>query len=199
MPQGFLSFKCLERKFMTPYSWCSVRTGGSGRSRLKRGGTLIEVLISLAIVGLLLTICADLMSRYSLVMRHQEKKNRSLTNTKMALDLMTSEIEEALKVYSPGSDGELVTDVTFWRYNPVDSSRKLADRGGMTISYYLDSGVLYRKTNTAATVTCYPVAHEVKGFSIRRENSKLFTVSVSFEETQRIYTIVSKASLKSGI
>jgi len=165
----------------------------------QRGGTLVEVIISLGLVALLLTICADLMSRYSLVMQHQEKKNRSFATTKMALDVVSSEIEEALKVYSPGSDGELLTGVSFWRYNPSSPADKMAVRGGMTVAYYLSSNVLYRKTDRGGVVLTFPVAHDVKGFSVRRENSRLFTLCVSLEEARRIYTIESKVSLKTGL
>jgi prepilin-type N-terminal cleavage/methylation domain-containing protein len=169
------------------------------KARNGRGVTLVEVLFSLVIAGLLLTICADLMARYSMIVQHQEKKNRSLANITMALDTMSSEIEEALTVYSPGTDGQLLTTVSLWRYDPLTSDQMLTARSGITVTYFLDSGTLYRRVATDSSTEDCPVAHEIAGFSVRRENSRLFTVSVSLEEAQRIYTLDSKACLKTGL
>ncbi len=167
---------------------------------ISHGATLVELLVSIFIVAILMTVFADIITQYSVVIRHQDKKDRSLANIRMALDTVTSEIEEALVIYSPDSDGGELTEVSFWRYNPENIDRKITERGGITVHYYLESGTLFREVNTDdGTRTAYPVAHEVTGFSVRREHSRLFTVSVSLEESQRIYSVDGKASLRSGI
>lgn len=165
----------------------------------KRGTTLIEVMISISIVAVLMIVIADLVTRYSLVVSHQEKKDRALANVKMALDTVTNEIEEALGVYSPDTDGEQDTGITFYRYNPEQADSRIDKREGIYVRYYLDGGTLFREiTSFTGTMAC-PIAHDVSGFSVRRESMRLFTVSVSLQEANRVYSIDSKACLKTGI
>ncbi len=169
------------------------------RKSTSTGTTLVEVIISIFLVALILTMVAELVTRYSLIIRHQEKKDRTIVNMKMALNTVTTEMEEALLIYVPDSAGSPPeTEIKLWRYNPVQSLYKLDSRGGITVRYYLENRTLYREVDTG-TKTAYPVAHEVYGFSVTRHNSRLYTVKVSLEESSRILLIEGKACLKTGI
>ena len=169
--------------------------------RKSRGATVIEALISLFILAILMTVFADLVTRYSVIIRHQERKDRSLANIKMALDTVTAEIGEALLVYEPDSVGATETSVRFWRYNPGNMEKKLALRGGITVRYYLDSYTLYREVSSEGLPTplVSAVAHDVYGFAVSRESSRVYAVKVSLMESSRIYTVEGKACLRPGI
>lgn len=166
----------------------------------KRGASLVEVTISIFIVAILMTVIADLVTRYSMILRYQEKKDRALANMKMALDTIASEIEEALGVYDPDVDGVIATSITFYRYNPEQTGKKFDNnRTGVYIKYFLDNKTLYREILAfEGRFTC-PIAHEVSGFSVKRENQRLYTISVSIEEAKRVYSVDAKACLKTGI
>jgi len=168
------------------------------RLKERYGATLIEVLISLFILSCLLTVFADLISRYYMVLRYQEKKDRSIASMKMVLDTVAGELEESLKVYSPDTDGVKKSEITFWRYDPELFDSKLISRGGVMVRYYLDSGTLYREVHSSYDKSVTEAAHEVAGFSIERQHPLAFRLKLSLNESNRIYTLSRNICLKSG-
>lgn len=168
------------------------------RLKERYGATLIEVLISLFILSCLLTVFADLISRYHMVLRYQEKKDRSIASMKMVLDTVAGELEESLKVYSPDTDGGKKSEVSFWRYDPELFDSKLSSRRGVMVRYYLDSGTLYREVQSSSDKSATEAAHEVAGFSIERQHSLAYMLKLSLNESNRIYTLSRNICLKSG-
>lgn len=164
-----------------------------------RGFTIVEVLVSIFIMGILMTIFAQIATRYAMVVRHQESKDRSLANIRMALDTVTSELQEATSVITPGTCGETQTQVVFERYDPESTAQKFASRTLIRIRYVLRSGTLYREvTPPSSPAVIYPVAHSIAGFSVKRESDCLFSVNVAFAESHRVFTIVGKACMRYG-
>ncbi|MGV8119038.1 MAG: type II secretion system protein J [Candidatus Xenobiia bacterium LiM19] len=168
------------------------------RIKERYGATLIEVMISLFVVSCLLTVFADLISRYYTVIRYQEKKDRSIASMKMVLDMMAGELEESLKVYSPDTVGGKKSEVSFWRYDPELFDSKLSSRGGVMVRYYLDSGTLYREVQKSSDKIVTQAADEVAGFSIEKQHPFAYTLNLSLNESNRIYTLSRNICLKSG-
>jgi len=165
----------------------------------RSGATLIEVMVSLFVVSCLLAVFADLISRYYTVVQYQERKDRNIASMKMVMDMMAGELEESLKVYDPDSDGSTKGEISFWRYDPDLPDSKLGSREGVTVRYYLDSGILYREVKKSSSRTVTQASHEVAGFSIERQHQLSYTLKLSLNESNRIYTLSRDVCLKSGL
>jgi len=174
-------------------------TAKEAQGRRSRGVTLLEILISVFLVGLLMTIFANIVTQYSRMVLHQDKKDRSVANIKMALDTVTSEIEEAQEVLIPQADNGVAPIVRFVRYTPALFREKFEAKDTITVTYFLDGKTLYRSIDHKDRLTVYPIAHDVQGFSVRRTYFRLFTVSVSLEDGSRIHSVDGSACLKMRI
>ena len=182
--------KPAREKKRAPYGTMGGKPGGM---------SLYEIMVSLFVMVLLMIVFADLMTRYSRTLTYLDMKDRSLANVKMGLDSVTAELEEALAVYSPDTDGAVDDEVILWRYNPEDSKKKLTERTSINALYYLDSRILFREVSLAGITTSFPVAHHIASFSVKREHQRLFTVMISLEESHKVYSLSGKACLKPGI
>jgi len=182
-----------------------TETGGESAPTLtgrSRGATLLEVLISLAIVAVLMVLIARIVTFYSLIVQSQERKSEALYNIRMALDTVSTELEEALLIYSPEKSGDQAAELRMCRLNPEKTGDTFKKRFGLEITYYLEGGDLFRKTTypgiygiDASTML---VSHNICGFSVKREHDHYFIITMAMQEKQRVLTLTRKTCVKTG-
>lgn len=153
--------------------------------REPRAVTLLEVLVSTFLVGLVLLVASELVRGYSLAVRHSSDKDRELGVVLETMDRLCSELAVATSV-TPGLDR-----VAFERLSPNVASpaegfpRGWQPRGRgrlLEVSYQLVEGRLDRVTGSRQTM-----ATGIGGFSVTVEDRACrVAVSVLEDKTVRV-------------
>lgn len=89
---------------------------------MRRGFTLVEALLSLGLIFVLLGIVAQLVGLYSQIVRKADKKQSSLYSAKVALDDISRQLSQAVKVDSP-TTGATSSTLSLTRMDPWNPYR----------------------------------------------------------------------------
>ena len=161
-------------------------------AKYKNGFTLVEVLLSLAVMAILLTAIATAFNASSINYRENEDIFRSMNSARQAMFRITNQLRTAKAVdpNSPANECALITadneDVTY-RYDSSEDKLYLVTNDDLTDSDYVlcdnvsamtftkttetkDSGTYVKNVQISLTVESGDVERKVCGAAVIRKN-----------------------------
>ena len=154
---------------------------------LKGGLSLLEVIISTFLVGLVLLVASQLFRGYSTAIRHSQDKDREVEIAQSTIERLCSELSQATTV-TPGLDS-----VTFQRLSPTATSptsplpvgwNPRATARMLNVTYELVDGNLDRVATSRQTM-----ATGLGGFSVTTTGPACqVTLSVLEQKIVRVLT-----------
>lgn len=180
---------------------------------MRRGVTLVEVLLTGLLFGVTLAVVGSLLLQYSRSMRHTDRKDMALEGA-LTLQAIASEAEEAVDVSSP-SPGNASAALTFTRIDPSYPDRLPTQRFPVpspvpaawepqdpaylvTVTYQLNGKDLERLvTLPGPAQSRQVVAANLNGFTVSRTLRQL-SLRGQFQEAQQVRDVTLLANLKTG-
>lgn len=144
--------------------------------RDQRGFTLIEIIVTVVIVGVMGLFTVQYLSQIARMNKGVVAQKNLVTRAKIAMDLLTREMRVAQNTPTCGATpvtcvtSTVYDGITFDKYieSPVSALRK--DTNASAIKYYLSGTTLYRTSNAITTT----VATNVSGFSVTPTSTNLY-------------------------
>lgn len=174
----------------------------------RRGISLIELMVSMAVMLVVLGVAAGLMREYSSAVRFSSAKAASLA-AQVALQRMVAETREALVMLAPASSasgselrfekidpsaGEWIPPVV---PDPVPVSWDPQPAGlVMEVRYFVDGrGTLVREvTPPAGPLQAWDLAPEISGLAVNHATSGLVELELSVQEPGRLRVFAAKVA-----
>lgn len=163
--------------------------------RLRRGVTILEILITLFLFSIVLAMVATLARNYRDVEVHMSSKSKTQSSNLMLLSAVT-DIGGAVNIVSPAPLTGPQSEVIVERY--TTASRRFVGtetRGNwdtderLRIRYFQAQDKLYREvTFPDASVERVVVGEGVSGFSALRANDRAIELRASYQESKLVKT-----------
>jgi len=119
----------------------------------KKGFTLIELIVSMAILAIILSITFGTISRYYLVKTFYEQQMNLQKNFLYAMDRLSDDLRQSTEMVEPANNA--IIDAT--KNDPLT----FKDNNGTEISYYLDGNETYAIYKKVGNGTPEPVTEEM--------------------------------------
>ncbi len=163
---------------------------------LPKGLTLIEILVTMALVSLAFAMTATLVRNFSQVSSHLDGKESKQQGALLLLGVC-AELEEAFEISSPLNVGDTVTELRLKKY--ASTPARLASSTlsptwtpdyVLSIRYFQDGEVLIRESTLPDTsVGRSIVAQRLSGFSATRVSRRAIEVRAGFMESKKLETV----------
>ena len=163
--------------------------------------TLLEVLVTLAVLSLAMFLISGLATQYLRVASESTKRNQGSLVVR-ALQSVLDEAGSAVEVSLPIAVNQSSATLVFRKFDPLATRFPtpaptpfipVEDRNLVRVRYFLDQGVLMRTVQAAPpSPPGIPMAvlDGLAGFSVLRLSSREVEVSLSFQEAQGQLQIV---------
>jgi prepilin-type N-terminal cleavage/methylation domain-containing protein len=170
----------------------------------RRGMSLLEILLTTLLLGIVLSVFASLVHGYNRVMKHVSGKDRALEGLHSGLSVASAEIGSATQVLSP-TGATAVGVLDFTRIDPGNTGRfpsvapaswdPLAGAQQMRVRYYrLNTSLIREVTPSGGTPLLQPVAENVTDFRTSMPASGLIEIQATFQQEK-----LSKTFLVRGL
>lgn len=158
--------------------------------RKRTGLTLVEVLVALALLGLVIGLVADVASRYSKVLLFSQEKDKA-SQAITAIQELVAEVEQCAKVLAPTGTGESVLrlvkvkadsplrndDLENWRpYRPSDQE---------TVEYLLSGTDILRSQPSVETTI---LLNDANGFATSLQTNRSIKIEISVKKGEEVKT-----------
>lgn len=148
----------------------------ASRFKFSKGFTLIELIVYVAILGLISIFIADNLSQIVFAFNKARAEREVINNARISIETITKEIQEASLVYAPSS----VFNSTTSQISLLTTNSPSAGHSEGYADIYTDNGRLYLKkegssalaiTSNRVTVTQFRAEHIIQ--ALNREDIKI--------------------------
>lgn len=171
---------------------------------MRKAFSLPETMIIMALLGLILSIYAGMVQRYSAISRLVARKDSTMQAALVGLERMRSEVSQAVQVLEPLSG--VAPELRFTRVNPTTTARlpedvedpvptttwrphRTADL--ITVRYFN----LGERLEREASSTVQGVARDVDGFSAELLADGNLRLTLTVKEENRVRTLCTELQL----
>jgi prepilin-type N-terminal cleavage/methylation domain-containing protein len=131
-----------------------IRKGlSNSNNKNKKGFTLIELIVSMAILAIILSITFGTISRYYIVKTFYEQQMDLQQNFLYAMDRLSDDLRQSTVMVEPSNNA--IIDAT------KDDPLTFKDSNGTVISYYLDGNGTYAIYKKVENGTPEPITEEM--------------------------------------
>ena len=171
---------------------------------MRRAFTLFEVLITVALFGLVLIIVSSLLAGYQRILRHGTGKLRSLMAAQMVLTELRDELRGATRVIEPA--GSTVTLIELEKIRPevarlpavvpqappASWNPNLASHL-LSLRYERQGDVLMRRTLNGPNPSSLPMASGITLLQARLDNG-LYEITLEVQENERVRRLQTRVA-----
>jgi prepilin-type N-terminal cleavage/methylation domain-containing protein len=167
--------------------------------RRPRGFTLVEALLTIALIALILGFVANICNEYARIIKFSTKKDKTVINAQMASERVKNELAEAVSILLP-ADGTSSSELRFERIDPCNASRlpenpsptpaswNPADSSWkVTVRYYVEDQTLFREsTSPGRAAVIERLADGIAGFSCSSLSEGAYQINASYLEDNNV-------------
>ena len=170
--------------------------------RRRAGLTLIEAMMTMALILVLLGLISGISSGYGNMFRFSASKDQTLQAAQMGLDTIRTELCQATRVLEPpgASPGSWIK---FEKVNPGVARLPLSPQPAswnptnpaflVTVEYRVVDETLIRETVQPGATSRQVIASGVKGLGVQLQSDGSYRISLQVEEQRRPVTLVTAA------
>lgn len=158
--------------------------------RLRRGLSLIEVLVTLTVLSLAIGMIATLANQYMRLTTAGQERARTPRQVEVLQGLLR-ECQEARQILSPNTPGQLREELIFSKPEPAAPAPPMPPGAAvppsrmLQVRYYYQDGSLWRQVRTADPAeppVALIVAADITGFTVTCRSRCELELSVSYLE-----------------
>jgi Prokaryotic N-terminal methylation motif len=170
-------------------------------SRKSLGLTLLEVLVTMALLAMAFAMVATLVRNFSSVSAHLDGKEGTQQGSLLLLGV-AAELEEAFEITSPASGTVApVTEIQLKKYASTPQRLATATTPDTWSPGYVISVRYYQSGEDLLRETTFPdnekrvsrMSRRLSGFSATRINDQVIEVRATFRESKKLETVAASA------